>query len=382
MSPGRPRILVVGPPGVEAARAYGGGTGGYTRNMSVYLETLGGADVELVAFHHSVRGQARGLAGLGPARMLGDTAGFLRAVMTARPDAVHVLAQYRGALPREWGQALICRALRIPFGYDVKAGAFAASYAGGGRVYRWMLGRVVGAASVVFAEGRATQAVLREAFGREAVYFPNFVPAEEVPETVPARLAGDAIRLLFVGFATRDKGVVELVEGAREAAQAGVVLELDVIGAESPEIAAWLDGLAAVDGLVLRRHGKRPHEAVLAAMREADIYVYPTRHPGEGHNNSINEAMMHGLVIVTTRAGFLGEVLADGAAYFLDKVTPGEIAAALGRIAGDRDGARRVARAARARLREDFTDTAARARFRAAYAGVLPPGADDMTEAK
>ena len=374
MTSPRLRILVVGPPGVDAARAYGGGTGGYTRNMSVYLATLGDGALDLIPFHHSVRGQHRGLANTDPVRMLRDTMAFLIVCLSKRPDAVHVMAQYRGALAREYGQALICRALRIPFGYDVKAGAFASSFEAGSRRYRSLLRRVIASADLLFAEGRDTQAALRAEFGREAVYFPNFVPIEEVPEALPERLARDAIRLLFVGYCYRDKGVFDLVEGARETARAGVALELDLIGAESPDFTAWIDALPDQDGLTVRRHGKRPHEDVLAAMRAADVYAYPTSHPGEGHNNSINEAMMHGLVILTTRQGFLGDVLGGGCAFFLDRVAPASIAAMIGKIASDRAAARQVARAARQRLLEDFTDQAARDRFSNAYGRLLTPG--------
>lgn len=365
------RILVVGPPGLSAERVYGGGTGGYTRNMSVYLATLGGKALDLTAFHHSVRGQYRGFGNLGLVRMVRDTTGFLFTCLSKRPDAVHVLAQYRGALVREYGQALICRMLRIPFVYDVKAGAFAKSLELGSPRYRSMLGRLIAATDLLFAEGKKTQEVLKATYGREAVYFPNFVPVDEVPDAVPERLAQDVIRVLFVGYCYREKGVFELVEGTRQAARAGVALELDLIGAESPEFTAWIDALPDQDGLAVHRHGKRPHGDVLAAMKKSDVYAYPTCHPGEGHNNSINEAMMHGLVILTTRQGFLGDVLGDGCAYFLDEVSPDAIAAMIGKIFSDRIAAQQAAHDARQRLLRDFTDTAARARFQAAYLCLL-----------
>lgn len=364
-------ILIVGPPILEASNAYGGGSGGYTRNMSVYLDTLGSKDLELVPYHHSVRGQRRGIANTMPVRMLVDTSSFLYTCLTKRPFAVHILAQYRGALMRELAQSLICRILYIPYGYDVKAGAFVQSFESGTRLYRLMQQGVIVMSSLLFAEGRKTQELLHSRFGRDSVYFPNFVPSSEIPGAIPERLKHDAVRLLFVGYCYRDKGVFELVEGARLAAQGGLILDLDIVGAESEEFSDWFDGLPEQGGLTVRRHGRRSHDEVLAAMQTADVYVYPTSHPGEGHNNSINEAMMHGLVILTTRQGFLGDILGGDCAYFVDRVTADNIACKLREIAMDRDNARRIANKARRRLLDDFTDTLARSRFSNAYSGLL-----------
>lgn len=372
------RILVVGPPFVNSEKASGGGTGGYTRNMSVYLATLGGDGLDLAPFYHSVRGQHGLVADTLVVRMFRDTLAFLWTVFTERPDAVHILAQYRGALAREFAQVVICRALHIPVGYDVKAGAFVASIANSTPFYRTLLRRLIAGADLVFAEGRETQRVLRDDFGREALFFPNFVPNDDIPLKVAERLRSAVIRLLFVGYAYRGKGIFELVRGVRRAAQAGMSLELTIIGAEDVEFSTWVDALPPQKRLVLHRRGKRPHGDVLAAMEAADVYVFPTDHPGEGHSNSINEAMMYGLVILTSRAGFLVDVLDGGAAYFLDRVDPGEIAAKLQDIAAHRDAARAASRTAREKLLAEFTETIARERFSKVYKQLLDIGTDKV----
>lgn len=347
--------------------------GGYTRNMSVYLAKLGGESLNLKPFYHSVRGQYYGIRNWPPLRMLRDTTAFLFTCLTKRPDAVHVLAQYRGAILRELGQALICRALQIPFGYDVKAGAFASSLETGNWWYRAAVKYVIDTADILFAEGRATQDLLTTVFKREAVYFPNFVPMDEVPSDLPVRLAADTIRVLFVGFCHRDKGVFDLVEGARIAARSGVSLEIDLIGAETAEFTSWIDGLPAEEGFTIRRHGKQPHENVLEAMGTADLYGYLTRHPGEGHNNSINEAMMNGLVILTSRQGFLNDILAGDCALFMDCIDPHTTAAKLCEIADDRTTAREIGQSARRKLLAEYTETTARQRFASAYISILGP---------
>ncbi|MDP9137922.1 MAG: glycosyltransferase, partial [Pseudomonadota bacterium] len=134
--------------------------------------------------------------------------------------------------------------------------------------------------------------------------------------------------------------------------------------------------------MTLHRLGRQPHKEVLAAMTRNDIYCYPSAHRGEGHSNSINEAMMHGMVIVSTRHGFQREVLGDDAAYFLERATGDEIAKMIVSIASDRHAARGKASRARARLVAEFTSRQASERLRRAYARALAttPGPDAVPE--
>ena len=57
-------------------------------------------------------------------------------------------------------------------------------------------------------------------------------------------------------------------------------------------------------------------------MRSSSIYIYPTMHYGEGHNNSINEAACFTLPIITTKKGFLGEIFNRDEVFFLNEYQP------------------------------------------------------------
>lgn len=371
-------ILVVGPSELIGTGGYGGGSGGYTRNLKVYLRTLSLDDYKLKPYHHTVRGRDGWILGNSVIRLIRDTCGFLWVCcLRRRPDAVHILAQYRGALPRELFIALICRLLKIPLVYDVKAGAFGGSYGDGSFFYRAMQRMVIRLSKQLFAEGEKSKAIIKSEFGRDAVYFPNFVMNHEVPTKGVALFAKDRLRLLFVGYCYSDKGVVELVEGAKIAAAQGQKITLNLIGAEHPEFTDWMDAFEPLEALEVIRHGQLPHPKVMEAMQNSDVYVYPTSHVGEGHNNSINEAMMHGLVVLTTRHGFLGDVLGGDCAYFLNEVDPEEIANKFAEIGRDPEAARVTAMNARTRLTQEFTETSARARFRESYRNLfLKPGTD------
>jgi glycosyltransferase involved in cell wall biosynthesis len=144
-----------------------------------------------------------------------------------------------------------------------------------------------------------------------------------------------------------------------------------LIGEETPAFKAFADAFVAPPSMTVRRLGRTPHAEVLAAMQAHDIYCYPSAHSGEGHNNSVNEAMMYGMVILATRHGFLPEVLPEEAAHFLASATAEEIGGRLIEISHDRLEATRRAAAARSRLAAEFTSVQASRRLRLAYAPVL-----------
>jgi len=365
-------ILLYGPPfGQAISGAYGGGTGGYARNMEVYLSSL---DLENAVFEplfHTVRGERRGLLGSFPLRMLIDGWRILARMIGRRPDAVHVLASYRTALPRELFLAMVCRILGVPLIYDIKAGAFISAYESGGGVYRAAVEFILRNARAVLVEGRVYQVFLRKTFGIESAYFPNFVPEREVPAQVPARLTREGLTVLYAGYCYDGKGVESLLEGCALAARSGLPVTVTLIGEETPAFKAFADAYVAPPSMTVRRLGRTPHAEVLAAMQAHDIYCYPSAHSGEGHNNSINEAMMYGMVILATRHGFLPDVLSEEAACFLASATAEEIGGRLTQIARDRAQAARKAAAARSRLAAEFTSVQASRRLRLAYAPVL-----------
>lgn len=354
----------------EHTSVYGGGTGGYTRNMRVYLEHGDFGEYEIRPCFHTVRGQIK--LDYFFVRFIVDTLRFLRCVLRARPAVVHVLAQYRFATPREFMIVAISRLFRIPVLYEIKAGALINWYNAAGRVSQWLLRKIVEWATVVLVEGVPYIEFLRDNFGVESHYFPNFVPTVELPDTVPVRLQSPAIRVVFVGYAYRGKGVYELVEGCNLAAQE-VEIELTLIGHEEEELAGWLDEYTPHENFSLVRAGRLPHHEILERLAAQDVFGFPTSHSGEGHSNAINEAMMSGLVIMATRHGFLDTIVGETRGYMLEAASPESIATALLAIHHDRPEARRRAANATEHLRTAFTSDAALAKLEGYYRQCIGP---------
>lgn len=345
-------ILIYGPDIVEAKRAYGGGTGGYTRNMSAYLKYFHPRSFVLVPCFHTFRGQLRLDNFLW--RFTVDTYRFLSVLLRHRIDGVHILGQYRTAIPREFMAAFLAGMFRKPFVYELKAGAFIGWYTRTNRVFRLMAQYVLRRATIVLSEGMPVIPFLQKEVQVFARYFPNYVPSVEVPDTVPEKLGGDVLKVLFVGYCYSGKGIFELVSACRRVASHHRVV-LTIIGQEHSQFTSWLATQSIPRGLHVQRLGKRSHADVLTNFQKNDIYCYPTRHEGEGHNNTINEAMMMGMVIVTTRQGFLSTIINSERGYPLEDGTVEDIVQALEYIAHHKEEARQKAKSARQYLIDNFT---------------------------
>ena len=360
--------MLYGPVVAELEGAYGGGTGGYTRKMGLYLNHFRKDNFEMVPCYHTVKGQYK--FGFFVVRFFMDIYAFISGLARIKPKIVHILAQYRTAVPREFAIIFLARLLGKPVVYEIKAGVFHNWYPSTNPVFRWMAKFCIKNSKVVLCQGKPYIELIEKEIGVKAYYHPNFVADAEIPADPGQKLAGEAMRILFVGYAYRDKGVFELVEGCNNAATISPI-ELTLIGKEHEEFTSWLDSYELHPNLKIDRLGRKPHDEVLKQYILHDIYCYPTRHKGEGHNNSINEAMMSGLVIVTTRQGFLGTILNNDIAYFLDDVSINEVERTLKDIATDRPKAQEKSRKVRQYLLDNFTSTVAYNKLEKHYSNIL-----------
>ena len=155
-------------------------------------------------------------------------------------------------------------------------------------------------------------------------------------------------RILFVGEVGIRKGVPWLLEAfSRLPPQ----WELHLVGPMAP---GFRDILARLPMERVTHRGVLAGEAVAAAYRNADIFCLPSIE--EGFSLTILQAMASGLPVVTSRAAGWPDPDADGRAIVL--TPPGEsdeLAAALGRLAGDEGFRRAIGDAALARVASGFT---------------------------
>ncbi len=294
---------------------------------------------------------------------------------STRPRLVHLNLTQRGSTWRALGVVALARTARVPVvlhlhssGYD----AFTASLpAPGLALVRWMFAR----ASRVLVLGRSWAAYaereLRVPAGRLAVV-PNAVPASHAPPR--ARASGGTTCLLFLGQVGERKGAGDLIEAlaapglARLDWRAKFVGDGDIPAYRRRASDAGIGNRVEFTGWVEQAEAYRQ-------LDEADVLVLPSH--AEGMPMSVLEGLAHGLAVVATPVGAVGEVIEDGISGLL--TPPGDVAAlarALGRLIEDPDLRSRLETMGRARWERDHTVEAYAARIAAVYDAVAP--ADDV----
>jgi glycosyltransferase involved in cell wall biosynthesis len=349
------KVLLFGPELNAKNAFYGGGVGGYTRSMSIFLKYFTSNKFILIPCFYSVRKKGKFPALMFPVRFMRDILIFSKGLISVKPGIIHILGQYRKSVPREFFIVFISKLFNADVVYQIIAGSFIRSFNEGSRISKAMVRYILKNSKAVLAEGEIYISFLKQITKKEnCFYFPNFIPFEEIPQAPPKKFQKGYLQVLFAGFLYEGKGVFELVEGLNVAAKKGIKINLTLVGEESSEFSSFMSSFVKNENLNISRKGLQPHEIVLKEMQLNDVYLYPTKHLGEGHTNSINEAMMNNMVIISTQAGFLSSVL-ENCAYFLEKGTAEEIAETICFIVHNKEHALEKAAAARNKLLNTYT---------------------------
>ena len=139
----------------------------------------------------------------------------------------------------------------------------------------------------------------------------------EVPPELAARPDKEFVRCVAIGRMVAKKAPLVTLEAFRLAAARCDRLRLDIIGG-GPLYEAAAEYVRQVNlSDRVRLLGPQPHETVIRALREADIFVQhsltdPVTGDEEGLPVSILEAMAHGLPVVSTRHAGIPEAVLEG----------------------------------------------------------------------
>ncbi len=264
-----------------------------------------------------------------------------RALAQFRPDLVHINSP--GMVPHFLQDSVYAEAAR-------RSGAATLLHFRGTNLYRLLASDARRRWAVpllrrpdrigVLSRGEAEQ--LRAHGIERGVQLDNFAERRDV-EHIPA--AGP-VRLVYVGWMIREKGLFELLEAVAQVP--GVVLAcvgrfLD--DATRAEVEARIDALDLRDRVAL--HGEVSPQEVWAHHARADVFVFPSW--TEGFPNALAEAMMSGLPAIVTPVGAVPEMLQDGvSARFVPVRQPDALASAIRELASDAELRARWGAAARA----------------------------------
>ena len=165
-------------------------------------------------------------------------------------------------------------------------------------------------------------------------------------------------QLLYVGWLHPVKGLPYLLEAVRDLAieRNDFTLVLYGGGQSEPELRCLAKSLAIEP--VVQFGGWLANEKVPDAMRNADIFVFPTLH--EGMPNSLLQAMACGLPIVSTNVTSIPEIVEDQVSGLLvDPHSPNEICDALRCLLNDDNKRQSMAAVNRQRILDHHTVNAA-----------------------
>jgi glycogen(starch) synthase len=191
----------------------------------------------------------------------------------------------------------------------------------------------------------------------------------------PDRAEDDPPVLLYHGRVDARKGVLDLLDAARQLMEGGDRFRLLIsgIGPTFDETAASIPLMGLQDHVEMTGHVD--YEDVPAVYRRAGVFVSPTY--AEGFSNTILEAMASRLAVVSCRSVGVVDCIRDGENGLLTE--PGDrpaLADALRRVL--RDGAlrRRLADAALAECREVYSWAKVGRQIMDVYAGVAGQAPD------
>lgn len=346
--------------------------GGYSRNMSVYLHKFSSNKFKFIPCYHTVHGNSTYHIHTKFIRLLIDIKRFIICLKTSKNIfGIHILAQYRSAIIREFFIVIISLLFKKHVIYEIKAGAFIAFYENSNILFKLIIKIIIKNSSIIFVEGKKYIDFLYNNFGVKSIHIPNFIPYSDLKYIRNKTMSTTNMKILFVGNCIKSKGVFELVEACKIAKKNGLNIELTLIGLESRDFKGYLDKIEKKCKFKLNRFGLKKHSFILDQMGKNHIYIYPTYYPGEGHNNSITEAMMMKMIIITTKEGFLTDILTKNESFFVRKKSIQDIVKTLNYINCNREISLKKGEAAYKKVINNYTDRIVFKKIEETYLDIL-----------
>jgi glycosyltransferase involved in cell wall biosynthesis len=182
------------------------------------------------------------------------------------------------------------------------------------------------------------------------------------------------VRLLFLANMGRTKGAIDVLHAVPAVAEQCPETEFLFAGAwDDPTYRQEIEAfLRSHPHLPVRWLGSLSGQAKQAALTSADIFVFPTYYPPEGHPWVIVEAMAAGLPVISTDQGAILESVQDGInGFIVGKQNPAELADRAIELIRNAERRQAMGRESRRLYEERFTEERMVANLAAAFRAVL-----------
>lgn len=177
----------------------------------------------------------------------------------------------------------------------------------------------------------------------------NGVDVSAIPVNASLLAFPSAVRLLAVGAISPEKSFETLIDALALLGEPGATLTILGEGAERPALEARI----RVAGLAGRVHLPGHEPDIRPHLARSDVYVQSSAR--EGLSNALLAAMAAGLPVVATDVGGTREAVVDKETGLLvPPNSPAPLAAAIRRLVGSPEEARRMGAAGRSRAEAEF----------------------------
>lgn len=196
--------------------------------------------------------------------------------------------------------------------------------------WRWMLERFASPQTVVLATGGADSPPSERNAHMRWIFSTSLTAAElQACRVERVRRPDEPPRLVIAARQERAKGTGVIIDALPAIARRHPEVRLDVLG----DGGALDEFRSQASALGVERHvcfhGRVNHEQVMAVLREADVFCFPTS-ASEGFPKAVLEAMASGLPVVTTSVSVLGSLVGGtGAGTVISAPDAGELARAV-----------------------------------------------------
>jgi glycosyltransferase involved in cell wall biosynthesis len=323
---GFPSVVLVGPQIESSNPSYGGGAGGIVSACLRLIKWYKAKELSYTYVPYSVRQRSSLWILHFPVRMVLDFIRFSSAIdVASRRSVVHLIVDGGASVVRSVVFSWYAKRKGFRIISDVRGNAIV-DYSGHRDPLSYLWRLLIIYSDCLLVQNPLTVDLLSSRHAGKFRHHPNWIEHPIHFSRDKDILSEQKMEVVFVGYCYQAKGVFDAVLGCKKACISGLEIRLTFIGEQHPEFAKFCDELPFQSGFEIQRLGKLCRTDILSRLLSADIFLFPTYHPGEGHPNVINEALFAQLLIVTTKAGAIGEILNDESAVFIEPNDPDMIA--------------------------------------------------------
>lgn len=219
-------------------------------------------------------------------------------------SVLHIVGFYTKIVRYEWMLMQIGKLTGHKIVYELRNGSMVKTYEQGSKTYQKVLKALLLKPDVVLCQGMEYVNFIREKWGVNRSYYPNYIMDDFLKENNLNRPY--PLRLIYFGRVTESKNVDIIIKILSLVRQSGLDAVLEIIGGYNEQYKTFLEQAIRNEGVTkyVNFHGRKPFIYIAERLQCAHYFVFPSQEKQEGHSNSLTEAMGCGVVPIVSNAGF------------------------------------------------------------------------------